>query len=648
MAKQVSIDVEKKLEEQLTCTICFDLYNDPRTLPCFHSYCLKCIQHLPVDEEENQITCPACRKAATLANNGVTDLPAAFVINSLLEIQKFLEKSDDTEDQQICCDNCQATSATRYCEDCDIRYCEDCLILHNKLKVNMSHHITDVKDVHVASAASSDCKEQETIINCTSHNKPLKIFCETCQELICQSCTIRRHRNHDYDVIADVLPRQRQEIRSFLRLIRQKIATKTSAMIALTKRGQEIIKQGQNTKKEIHQYAQQIIESVQQCEKLLNKQVETVVQRKLKLLGEQVKEVETALKQLKSCEEYIEQNLEVGSPQQILLEKQRMIQGIGVAGEPINPEVFQPVEEEALQPVEEADIAFIRNKVVVESYRDVVGKVTCSFSYPPSKPRKVVMGLDKPHCVAVNGEGTMVVGAEGQNCITVIDKDGSIVRSFGLGRYGACYGIAFAADGHVIATNVSDHTLYKLTLHGDFVTSVGGLGSEPLKFNWPGGLAIHPLTGQIYVTDNRNHRIQVINNNFTYSYSITNKGRTQGQWLLNPCDVALDEAGNVYVCNTGNTSINIFTSSGKFIRRFSNSSSLGSVVSITIDRHNLVYVADTSNHCISMFTIDGQFIKSMGSRGSDEGQFNYPQGVTVDRLDNLLITDSSNKRLVIF
>ena len=660
----------KKLEEQLTCPVCFDCYDNPKTLPCLHSFCLKCIQQLPVDldEAKYQISCPTCRKMATLPPNGVPGFPSAFVINSFLEIQELLKKVNVGEGQQICCGNCQVTDATRYCKECATVYCEECLVLHNKLKVNISHHITDVKDI----ASNVYSMKQEVIMNCTDHNKPFEIFCETCQDLVCRDCIVRRHRDHDYDIVTDVFPKHRQEIKHTLEVVKQKITATNDVLKALMKREKEITDRGDDEMRKIHLYAQQIIESVQQCEQFLVQQVDASVQCKLRLLGEQVKEAETALVQLKSCEEYIEQSLEVGSPQQILLEKQRMIQGMEVASEQINPEVFQPVEE--------ADITFTRNKALVDSCKDI-GKVKCLFSYPPSKPRKVVKGLDWPQCVAVNSEGVMVVGGESDNCITVINKDGEIVRSFGLdgkkdGQYGVCDGIAFTADGHIVVSDYYDSMLYKLTLQGEYIASVGGEGSGPLEFDCPFGIAVHPTTGQIYIADSGNHRIQVINNDFTYSHSIGSEGTAPGQ-LQCPTDVALDSAGNIYVCDNDNTSINVFTLDGMFIRQFGSrgssdeqTTSEGSrdedgeiipdegsddadqdgyiIKSVAVDRYNQVYVVDHYNNCISIFTSDGQFIKSIGSKGSDDGQFDDPCGITVDAIGNLYIVDTDNNRLVIY
>ena len=446
MAKQGASLGIKKLEEHLTCSVCLDCYDNPRTLPCLHSFCLKCIQQMPVDinEGEHQISCPTCRKIATLLHNDAADLPSAFVINSLLEIQELLKKANVDDSQQVHCGNCEAVNSTRYCKECATVYCDECLVLHNKLKVNISHHITDVKDI----VSNVYNMKQTVTISCTNHNKPLEIFCETDKFLICHDCIVCHHRDQDYDIVTDAFPRHQQEIKCFLRLLKQKIEDTNDALTNLLNREIAVANQADSVIEEIHLYTQQIIKLVQKYENILLSQVNAFVKHKLKLLEEQVKEVETALAQLKSCEEYIEQSLEIGSPQQILLEKERLMQGMRVACEQINPEVHQPVEE--------ANIAFVRSKAVIDTCEDI-GKVACSF-LNDSKPKKVITEVGKPLSIGINSEGVMVVGGKGNNCITVIDRNGRVVRSFGLdgkdnGKYGICLEVSFTLDGHIIVSD---------------------------------------------------------------------------------------------------------------------------------------------------------------------------------------------------
>ena len=158
-------------------------------------------------------------------------------------------------------------------------------------------------------------------------------------------------------------PKHHQEIEADLTIVKRKIADVNTAVTNLITRERDDTKKGEDVKKQIHTQSQLIINLVQQSQRQLVQQVDTVVQQKIELLTKQREEAETVLKQLKGCEEFVEQSLKVGSQQQILREKQNMVQVMTTVNQDVNPVVFQPIEE--------ANITFTSNQTLVDKYEGI-------------------------------------------------------------------------------------------------------------------------------------------------------------------------------------------------------------------------------------------------------------------------------------
>ena len=59
---------------------------------------------------------------------------------------------------------------------------------HKKFGTNVHHLLTCL--VEVATSASQLIRgKREKAMNCSKHGDPLRIFCETCEEVICRDCT---------------------------------------------------------------------------------------------------------------------------------------------------------------------------------------------------------------------------------------------------------------------------------------------------------------------------------------------------------------------------------------------------------------------------------------------------------------------------
>lgn len=69
---------------------------------------------------------------------------------------------------------------------------------------------------------------------------------------------------------------------------------------------------------------------------------------------------------------------------------------------------------------------------------------------------------------------------------------------------------------------------------------------------------------------------------------------------------------------------------------------------VTVDEQNRLYVADSCNHRVQVFADDGHWLASLGQAGSGLGALSYPYDVAVDRAGNLFVCEFGNSRIQIF
>ena len=578
-----------------------------------------------------------------------------------------------------------------------------------------------------------------TITACPKHNDPLKVYCETCRQVICCECTIStEHKRHNFELISECYPKHRQQIEASLDQVKHKMADLNTAVTHLDATERKVKEKGEQLQEQINTHAQQIIDQVQRSYQHLSQQLQNIVKQKLQLLAAQRQQAQTLHTQLNTCQEMIEHSLKEWTQPQILTEKHTMINKMNTTTQHVDPTVFQPIENDEIK---------FRKKDTIQEIGLITsttyGKATLKaspclakrqstatltlqsqdgspFSLPPSlisstlsspgnthsvkcditqtsqagkynitftpstrqdqlivqvggvdipdspftittpemrgKPAKIITGLNRPRDIAAHDNGEIVVAEMGGHCITILNKAGKKVRSFGTegakeGQFTYPRGVAITNDGHILVTD--NDRLQKLTTDGVCVKSVGSSesGSGRLQFNTPVGITVHPTTGQIFVADCNNHRIQVFNNDLTFSHTTQSGNKS----FKLPLDVALDNEGYLYVAEYWSHCITKLTTKGQYITRFgSRGSAPGQLFrpsSLTIN-NNLVHVTEEGNHRVSIFDTNGTFIHCFGKEGSGEGEFNGPCGITTDTFGNLYVSDTDsdtlNNRIVVY
>ena len=105
------------------------------------------------------------------------------------------------------------------------------------------------------------------------------------------------------------------------------------------------------------------------------------------------------------------------------------------------------------------------------------------------------------------------------------------------------------------------------------------------------------------------------------------------------------KTGNIYIADMNNNRIQVFSCNGDYLFMFSEKMSYP--VGICVFQ-NTVFVTQCGSNCVNMYELEGKLMKSVGSRGNGEAQFNYPHVIDVsDRNHNIYVCDCGNNRVQI-
>jgi ABC-type Fe3+ transport system permease subunit/sugar lactone lactonase YvrE len=214
----------------------------------------------------------------------------------------------------------------------------------------------------------------------------------------------------------------------------------------------------------------------------------------------------------------------------------------------------------------------------------------------------------KPKGMCRDLDGNIVVVEPHYSRVNYYTPDGKFVSQFGV--HGTNLGQLGMPRAAVVNSNrdiyICEYTLSErvqhFTAHGEkCLGAFGSLGDGPGQFSRAEGLGIDKQ-GRIYVADSCNHRIEIFSGDGKFLRMYGHAGSGVGE-LSYPYDVQVDPAtGMQFVCEFGNSRIQIFDA-------------------------------------------DDKPVEILGGPGGDPGQFSNPWGIALDSQGNLYVADAMNNRV---
>ena len=195
-----------------TCPICLDVFDNPKSLPCLHAFCLKCLQGYFKDKfPRDQVPCPLCRKDFGIPSDGLGGLQHHFFVQQLVDVRKVFSEEFREVPCVVCLEESDGSSeeivaATTFCVDCKQKLCERCSRPHRRW-AGGAHQLIPLgaemeqELIHLRASA------------CDKHrDKQVELYCHQCKENICLMCFAVKHRNHESGEIPEVAENLRPRI----------------------------------------------------------------------------------------------------------------------------------------------------------------------------------------------------------------------------------------------------------------------------------------------------------------------------------------------------------------------------------------------------------------------------------------------------
>ena len=239
---------------------------------------------------------------------------------------------------------------------------------------------------------------------------------------------------------------------------------------------------------------------------------------------------------------------------------------------------------------------------MITVYSTVDGSETVSFGSWGNGPGQ----FDRPQKLCITPRDTLLVAEYGRwnQRVQEVTMAGVHIRYIGEGVFGeGIWGIA-CNDEHVAVTKYGYTTLNRVLL---FNYATGCLVNQFAGFGSGGGHIAHS-SGVRFTPDNQH--IIVVD---TFNNKRLSMFTVDGVWVKHI---------GVGVLGGGWSDVD-FTADGRII------------------------VADYWNHRVCIFAADGVMISSWGSRGSSDGQFEYPTALAISG-DKLLVLDANSARAQVF
>ena len=662
----------EELEREITCGICQEHYTEPKVLPCLHYYCKKCVLRLALRTGTGEpFSCPECRCEATLPEGGVDEFKTAFFVNRLKTTVLTMERAHGKV--EVKCELCSDSGdkAEAFCRQCAMFICKNCIEQHKKLKILLTHEVASLEDLKQGRAKpiAISVKEPPTK-SCPNHDEPLIIYCFDCESLICHHCTVKDHRDHNFEFCKIASSKTKQNLLENLNPLKSQRESLMKAIDNVQTSLLELKAQGGSVASSIQTSFKDLREILDNHEQELLVEAAGIVQQKMDKLSIQEKNLSLASAEVQSVVDYTEQCVRHCTDNEVMS---------------THAEIRRRIEREikensksgrSLEPVEDVDVGVeVRCAEALQQLCQTQANIIQLIDLAKCT---VTMDDTTKHKVKKISNATLVTRLSSNKILRRHCKVSCSLRSLYNNVITECKVGQTGAGQYSIQCTPTVRGRHELTVSVDgqqvagspfpvFVSIPPTQLGKPVKvwknFTEPTGITVNSV-GEILVSEDRGYiikfdtegnrrtlvkqgrvknlrKIAVDGENKIYcieEISNTILRCDQNGGYIQVQEVKHGKNGQrglavvgkeVMVCVKDNRGIiMVYDKELNYVRSIEHRD-MGHFLAISADSHGNLYCADYDNAMIQVFSNDGVFLRSFGCDGKGEKKVKRPWGLCV-------------------